>query len=108
MEISEKQRKEVLSVIKKEVKRSGNCRVGWALKQVAEPKYEKSIHIKEKIANSIIGLKYSKEESKQAKDDFNIFINPNYKSTLFNKWTVIINLIITLFVIAMTFIFNRL
>ena len=97
MELSDEQRKKTIKFIKQYVKTKSNCRVGWALKQVAGYKYEKSTHNIEKIANAIIrSKKYIKEKPLDDKNDFNILINPEYRAMRFNQGTIIINLIIVL------------
>src|ERR1044071_3419771 len=73
LELTNEQRSKVISLIKRHISEHGNCRVGWALRQVAGEKFENSIHNKEKIANRIIQSgEYIKEESAQAEKDWNI------------------------------------
>jgi len=86
MEISDKQAIEIIALIKSHIEEKGNCRVGWAIKQIAGDKFEKSIHILEKVANTIIQSgEYIKEHSLQRQGDFNILKNPFYKK---ESWTV--------------------
>jgi hypothetical protein len=66
------------------------------VRETAGEKFERSIHLKEKVANSIIQSgEYRKEESAQAEKDWDILVNPEYKLARFNKWTVIINIILS-------------
>jgi hypothetical protein len=95
LELTHEQRTGVITLIKDHIAEHGNCRIGWAMREVAGEKFEKSIHLKEKIANTIIQSgEYIKEESAQADKDWNILVNPQYKLVQFNKWTVIINIIL--------------
>lgn len=88
LSLTEQQRKDILLKIKNNIEKEGNCRVGWAIRQITkEEKYERSPHIIEKIANTIIqSNEYIKEPSKQSPIDFNILRNPQYKKeTWINK-----------------------
>jgi hypothetical protein len=97
LELTGEQRSKVISLIKRIVAEQGNCRVGWALREIAGEKFENSIHLKEKIANTIRQSgKYIKEESAVAEKDWNILLNPQYKLFQFNKRTVIINVILSI------------
>ncbi len=95
LELTGEQRSKVIRLIKRHIAEKGNCRVGWAMREVAGREFEKSIHLKEGIANTIIQSgKYIKEESAVAEKDWNILLNSQYKPFPFNKWTGIIGLII--------------
>jgi hypothetical protein len=97
LELAAEERSKVISLIKRHVVEQGNCRVGWALREIAGPQFEKSIHLKEKIANVMIQSgEYIKEESGVAEKDWNILINPQYKLVQFNKRTVMINVILSI------------
>jgi hypothetical protein len=98
LSLNDQQRKNILLKIKDHIEKEGNCRVGWAINQIMkQKKYEESIHIIEKIANTIIQSgEYIKEPSLQVKNDFNILKNPQYRLTQINKRTVIINTIIAI------------
>ena len=80
LELTHEQRTGVITLIKDHIAEHGNCRIGWAMRKVAGEKFEKSIHLKEKIANTIIQSgEYIKEESAVAEKDWNILINSQYK-----------------------------
>ena len=98
LELTVEQRSEVIRLIKRHIPEKGYCRVGWAMREVAGRECEKSIHLKEGIANTIIQSgEYIKEESAVAADkDWNILINPQYKLVQFNKRTVMINVILSI------------
>jgi len=108
LEPTGEQRSKVISLIKRHISEQGNCRVGWALRQVAGEKFENSIHLKEKIANTMIQSgKYIKEESAQPEKDWNILVNPQYKMTQLQKWAVIISLILGIIGTAAAVIWKR-
>lgn len=96
LELTGEQRSKIISLIKRHVAEHGNCRVGWAIGQVAGEKFGNSVHLKEKIVNTIIQSgKYIKEQSGvRPNDNWNILINPQYRPFPFNKWTAIIGLIL--------------
>lgn len=97
MELTIEQTEETLNLIKKHVNEKGNCRVGWAMSQIAGQKFENSLHNMEKVANRIISTgKYLKEPSMQKPGDLNILKNPQYRLTQFNTITVVINIIIAI------------
>jgi hypothetical protein len=97
LDLTKEQRSKVISLIKNHVAEHGNCRIGWAMREVAGEQFEKSIHLKEKIANTITQTgKYRKEASAQVGDDWNIFIDPQYGQLQFSKWTSIIAILISL------------
>ena len=97
LELTVEQRSEVIRLIKRHIPEKGYCRVGWAMREVAGRECEKSIHLKEGIANTIIQSgEYIKEESAVADKDWNILINPQYKLVQFNKRTVMINVILSI------------
>jgi len=103
LELTKEQRSKVAKLIKDHIAQHGNCRVGWALRGGAGAEFENSIHIREKIANTVIQSgKYSKEDSAQVRGDWNIFINPQYKIVRFNIATVIINIIIAITAIVLS------
>ena len=67
------------------------------MREAVGERFEKSIHLKEKIANTIIQSgEYIKEESAQAEKDWNILLNPQYKLVQFNRWTIVINIILSI------------
>lgn len=95
LELTREQRSEVIALIKRHVAEQGNCRVGWAIGQIAGSKFGNSVHLKEKIANtSIQSGRYVKEPAGVGDKDWNILFNPQYKPFPFNKWTVIISLVL--------------
>jgi hypothetical protein len=98
LELTGEQRSEVIRLMKRLIAEKGYCRVGWAMREVAGREFEKSIHLKEGIANTIIRSgEYIKEESAAVTDkDWNILINPQYKLVQFNKRTVMINVILSI------------
>ena len=97
LELTAEQRSEVIRLIKRHIAEKGYCRVGWAIREVAGREFEKSIQLKEGIANTIIQSgEYIKEESAVADKDWNILINPQYKLVKFNKRTVMINVILSI------------
>ena len=80
LQLTGEQRGKVISLITRHISEQGNCRVGWAIGEVAGKEFGKSIHLKEKIANIMIQSgEYIKEESAIADKDWNILINPQYK-----------------------------
>jgi hypothetical protein len=98
LELTGEQRTEVIRLIKRHNPGKGYCRVGWAVREAAGREFEKSIHLKEGIANTIIQSgEYIKEESATVADkDWNILINPQYKLVQFNKRTVMVNVILSI------------
>ncbi|GAB6283621.1 MAG: hypothetical protein STSR0008_24050 [Ignavibacterium sp.] len=110
--LDKEQRDKILQLIKGHINEHGNCRVGWAIKEIAGQKYEKSIHNLEKIANTIIQSgEYIKESSKQVEGDWNILINPQYKKdTWINKhpimFEVVKSLITAIFAIIVSVILS--
>jgi hypothetical protein len=97
LELIKAQRNKVITLIKNHVAEHGNCRVGWALHEIAGEPFEKSIHVKEKIANTITqNGKYKKEASAQVSEDWNIFIDPQYGHVQFSKWISILAILISL------------
>lgn len=98
LELTGEQRTEVIRLIKRHIPGKGYCRVGWAVREAAGREFEKSIHLKEGIANTIIQSgEYIKEESATVADkDWNILINPQYKLVQFNKRTVMVNVILSI------------
>lgn len=111
LELNKEQREKIFALIKDVIKELGNCRVGWAIKEVAGKEFEKSLHNIEKIANTIIQSgEYIKEPSLQVTNDFNILKNSQYKLTQINKCSVIINTIIaflTLIAMIISIIFAQ-
>ena len=103
MELTNNQRTNIIHLIKTHIKEKGNCRVGWAIKNIAGNEFGESVHNIEKIANTLIQSgRYIKEPSGVQENDWNIFVNPQYKLYRFNKTTVIINILLTIIVILLT------
>ncbi|GAB6283254.1 MAG: hypothetical protein STSR0008_20140 [Ignavibacterium sp.] len=110
--LDKEQRDKILQLIKEHINEHGNCRVGWAIKEIAGQKYERSIPNREKIANTIIQSgEYIKEPSKQVEGDWNILINPQYiKVAWINKhpimFEVVKGLITAIFAIIVSVILS--
>lgn len=102
MEITAEQRNEILELIKRHILEKGNCRVGWAIEQIAGESFARSIHWKEKIANTIIQSgKYSKEPSQQVSNDWNIYLSPGHdRITRMDKLNLSFNILNFLCVIG--------
>jgi hypothetical protein len=49
LELTHEQRTGVITLIKDHIAEHGNCRIGWAMREVAGEKFEKSIHLKERL-----------------------------------------------------------
>jgi hypothetical protein len=78
MNLTSKQKNEIIQYIKEFVEKEGSIRVGYAIVQKTEQKVAK--HEIEKIANTIIQSgEYLKEPAAKDYFDINIFKNPDYK-----------------------------
>lgn len=85
LHLSEQQIKDTVEFIKDSVRLNGNCRVGYALKEVIGPEYEKSFHNIEKVARIATATnEYKLSHSLEFPKDFCVFKNPSYKK---ERWT---------------------